>query len=95
MVFCLHDIAIAVIGFGDNRFHPGFRAGRYLVHLPENVRKDGFLAVVNGDHLLGVIRVGGGLDGIDGKHLRPDGAEPDISSTSWDRLAFVVSICCW
>ena len=32
------------------------------------------MLVVNGGHLLGVIRVGGRLDGIDGKHLRPDGA---------------------
>ena len=72
--FRLHDIAIAVIGFGDDRFRPGFRAGRYLVHLPENIREDGLLAVVHGGHLLGVIRVGGRLDGIDGKHLRPDGA---------------------
>ena len=72
--FRLHNIAVAVIGFGDDRFRLGFRAGRYLVHLPENIRKDGLLAVINAGHLLGVVRVGGGLDGIDGKHLRPDGA---------------------
>lgn len=45
-----------------------------MVHLPENIREDGLLAVVNVGHLLGIIRVGGILDGIDGKHFHQDGA---------------------
>lgn len=71
--FRLHDISMAVIGFGDNRFGLGFGTGAYFVHLPENIFENGFFAVVNRGDFLCVIRVSCRFDGIDGKHFGPDG----------------------
>ena len=64
--FCLHSRSL--LTFGD--FCAGLHAGGELVHLPEHLCKQPQLFLVHGGHVL-ALRVGGGLDSVDGQHLFP------------------------
>ena len=64
--FCLHGFAFLL--FGD--FRAGFHTGGKLVHLPEYLRQQPQLFLVHGGHVL-PLRVGGGLDSVDGQYLFP------------------------
>lgn len=70
--FRFHNVLVAVVAFLDNSLR--FCAGGNLVHLPEKFFKNRFFGIVYRGNLLRTHRVGDGLDRIDGKHLRPDGA---------------------
>ena len=70
----LDDVPLTVVSFRHHCVRSSFRPGRYLVHLPEDIFQERLFGIVHGGHLLGIIRVGGGLDRIHRQHLLPHSA---------------------
>ena len=69
----LKNIAVVVVRLYNNRLGLCFRPVRNFVHLPEQFLQKLFLFRSDGCNLLGIIRIGGRLDGIDRQHLWPHG----------------------
>ena len=72
--FFLNDIARSVVGFHGLGDSGGFRTVADLIHSPKYLFQQFLFAVIHRGNFLGVVRVGGGLDGVYRQHLRPDGA---------------------
>ena len=66
-----HDVPVAVVGFGGDFLGLALGAGRYFVHLPENIVENGFLGIVHRGDLLRSVGIGGSLYRIHRQHLRP------------------------
>lgn len=77
-----HDVPVTVVGFGDDFFGLAFGAGRYFVHLPENIFENGFLGIVHRSDLLRIIGIGGGFTAYTASTSGQTAREPDISSSS-------------
>ena len=71
-----HNVSVAVVGFGDDGLSLTLGAGRYFVHLPENILEDGPFDIVHRGDLLRIIGVSSGFHRIHGQHLRPDRTGP-------------------
>ena len=66
-----HNVPMTVVGFCDDFLGFALRAGRYFVHLPENILEDGFLGIVHRGDLLRIVGVGSGFYRIYSQYLRP------------------------
>ena len=69
--FGLHDVAVTVIGFGDDRFRMAFRAGGYIVHLPKYILEKLLFGIVHRGNLHRLIGVGVDLDRVNRKDFLP------------------------
>ena len=66
-----HDVPVTVVGFSNDFLGLALGAGRYFVHLPENIVENGFLGIVHRGNLLRIVGIGGGFYRIHRQHLRP------------------------
>ena len=72
--FGLHDVAVTVIGFGDDCFRMAFRAGGYIVHLPKYILEKLLFGVVHRGNLHRLVGIGVDLDRVNRKDFLPHGA---------------------
>ena len=56
-----HDVPVTVVGFSNDFLGLALGAGRYFVHLPENIVENGFLGIIHRGNLLRIVGIGGGF----------------------------------